>query len=592
MSHRYSRVEKGKGKEEEFPLRKPLVKVPDTDVSELIERNKLTLIGRVTNPTIQKPRALVDFFLQQWHVVGRISGRDLGPTLFQFSFESEKDLQTILAKAPFHFKNWMIIVQRWEPIVSDTFPSQIPFWVNAHGIPLHYWKDETIEAIGSALGPIDAREVDKARLRVRVNGLKPLIMKLDLQLPSREVVEVELEYERIGKHCFCCKSLDHEDSEKRRCPHSRSLYTDRGNLGISQHNTLERIEATRRRQDERKLSRQQNAPNYREARWTNVRNANSRSETTHRGQSLRNDSTKSSGFEENRRRFDDRNFSYHNSPPRRSLSKHAYQEQVSSSRKVNSSQAKEQEDFIVPQGSKMNLAVEGTPRSHTLPADGIAKEQKRASLASRLSDPRSGNASSEDRVSAKERLSVNTVRTSRSSLAGSETLGSQDSDSFAATESPLKMANTIITRPSSSHIFETGRLGPCERSPIRSLSEDRVHVSLRLGPLRSEVDVEDDNAFDLQLQQALSSKAAGKRVAEKPPSRRRTNDSPAHGVGVKRRRVTKAKPSPRRKLMMDAITAGGRTHARKNQKEAPSTKTIPPMVRKGKDFRPPQDSLH
>ena len=40
------------------------------------------------------------FFVQHWHVSGSITGRELGPHLFQFTFESEKDLQRILAKAP------------------------------------------------------------------------------------------------------------------------------------------------------------------------------------------------------------------------------------------------------------------------------------------------------------------------------------------------------------------------------------------------------------------------------------------------------------------------------------------------------------
>lgn len=262
MSRCYSREEKGKKIEEDHHLRKPLVRVPENDVTELIERNKFTLIGRVTNPAIQKTRALVDFFLQQWHVVGRITWRDLGPSLFQFCFESEKDLQTILAKAPFHFKNWMFILKKWEPVVSDSFPAIIPFWVRAHGIPLHYWMDGTIDAIGATLGPIVDREVDKARFRVHVNGLKPLIMKLDLQLPSRKVVEVEVEYEKLGKHCFFCKSLTHEDTEKHPCPLSRAHAGNRGSLGITQQNTLEHLEDGRRRQEERRFSRQQNRPDY------------------------------------------------------------------------------------------------------------------------------------------------------------------------------------------------------------------------------------------------------------------------------------------------------------------------------------------
>ncbi|KAJ4917950.1 Uncharacterized protein Rs2_03500 [Raphanus sativus] len=350
MSHRYSRADKGKGREDDFPLRKPLVKVPATNVTELIERNKLTLIGKVTNPAIQKPKALVDFFLQQWNVVGKNSGRNLGPALFQFGFESEKDLQTILSKAPFHFKNWMLILQRWEPIVSDSFPSQIPFWISAHGIPLHYWTDETIEAIGAALGPIVNREVDKARLKVSVNGLKPLIMKVDLQLPSSKVIEVELEYERIGKHCFCCKALDHEDTEKHPCPFSR--LQDRGSLGISQHNALEKIENSRRRQHERRFSRQQNPPAQREARWTNARNAPRRSEVSSRGYSSRSESEKCSGFEENKRRYDDRNGSYHTSPSRRAPHHRPSEERISPSWRARSQQNRELEIATLPQGSQ------------------------------------------------------------------------------------------------------------------------------------------------------------------------------------------------------------------------------------------------
>ncbi|CAN6975240.1 unnamed protein product, partial [Brassica rapa subsp. trilocularis] len=133
------------------PPRRGPIQIPSTDNSALIEMNKLTLIGRVTNPTTQNTRALVDFFLQHWQVTGSITGRDLGPRLFQFSFESERDLQSVLNRAPYHFKKWMILLQRWEPIVSDSFPSTIAFWIRIHGIPLHYWTKEALQAIGSEL---------------------------------------------------------------------------------------------------------------------------------------------------------------------------------------------------------------------------------------------------------------------------------------------------------------------------------------------------------------------------------------------------------------------------------------------------------
>lgn len=315
MVHRYSRADKGKWKENIPPPRKPLVRIPESDSYELIERNKLTLIGRVTNPSVQKTRALVDFFVQHWNVVGCISGRDLGPTLLQFNFESEKDLLTILSKAPYHFKKWMLILQSWEPIVCDTFPASIPFWINVHGIPLHYWNEGAMNAIGDALGPVEAKIVDKARLRVLVNGLKPLIMRMDIELPSKAVVELELEYEGLQKHCFLCKSLSHEDED---CPHRSSARYPNGArrvLGISQHNTLEKIEESKRRQDERRTARLHVRP-LSGARWTNYKNSDSRGyRSSSREVSSNCISERSSGFEENRRRFDDRTLPYRTSPP-------------------------------------------------------------------------------------------------------------------------------------------------------------------------------------------------------------------------------------------------------------------------------------
>lgn len=61
MSYRRSRSEKGKWVlDPNRPVRRPPVKIPATNNKALIEENKLTLIGRITNPKFQKTRALVD----------------------------------------------------------------------------------------------------------------------------------------------------------------------------------------------------------------------------------------------------------------------------------------------------------------------------------------------------------------------------------------------------------------------------------------------------------------------------------------------------------------------------------------------------
>lgn len=73
----------------------------------------------------------------------------------------------------------------------------------------------------------------------------------------------------------------------------------------------------------------------------------------------------------------------------------------------------------------------------------------------------------------------------------------------------------------------------------------------------------------------------------KPPhshSNRREGKSPAKVVSVKRRRVTKSHPSPRRKLLQDAITSGTGAAASKAGQQ-PHMTLIPATKKKGADFR-------
>lgn len=113
-----------------------------------------------------------------------------------------------------------------------------------------------------------------------------------------------------------------------------------------------------------------------------------------------------------------------------------------------------------------------------------------------------------------------------------------------------------------------------------TLSEDRVHVSLRLGPLLSKTTKDTKDSSELPTHPAWSTKAAGKRIV-----RRRTLRSPSHGVAMKKRRITKTHNSPCRKLMLDAITAGGRG-PRKTQSGTSAVRLIPAVNRREKDFQP------
>ncbi|CAN6878607.1 unnamed protein product, partial [Brassica oleracea] len=141
--------------------------------------------------------------------------------------------------------------QRWEPTVSEQFPSTIGFWVRIHGIPLHLCSDKTVETIGNQLGNRRGQDATDAKVRVELNGLQPLEMTMDIQLPTDEVIEVEFEYIKIEKHCFTCFSLFHEESDCPQRPRNAPPPKDR-RLGITQRIALQRIEAEKNRHDERR----------------------------------------------------------------------------------------------------------------------------------------------------------------------------------------------------------------------------------------------------------------------------------------------------------------------------------------------------
>lgn len=180
--------------------------------NERLNRLSLTLIGRVTNRSVQKIWSLITFFTELWKNQGCPVGSDLGNGMFQFQFESEADLIGVLERRPFHYAKWMVILQRWEPTTAASFPSLIPFWIKVQEIPIHLWSEETIKTLGEDIGVYETSEITdfSVRMRVQINGLLPLIKSSIIEYPNGDEVTATLIYERLEKHCTTCGRLDHE----------------------------------------------------------------------------------------------------------------------------------------------------------------------------------------------------------------------------------------------------------------------------------------------------------------------------------------------------------------------------------------------
>ncbi|CAA7023510.1 unnamed protein product [Microthlaspi erraticum] len=270
MERRFSYAEKGKAvvTSQETAVRKR-IRAPNMDTTDLIEENSLTLIGRVTNPREQRIRSLIPYFTNRWEIKGEIEGSDLGNNCFQFRFTLLEDLKRILANRPYQFSRWMVVLQRWEPIISANFPSQIPFWIKLKGLPLHYWKEDLVCKIGREAGELLHFEISKtvARTKISVNALNPILKETEVEFATGEVALVTLEYERLGLHCTICNSLTHEDKY---CPEPREQQRQR-----SSSNNRPRSPAGEKHQDkgarppldtQRRTTRGEGEPNRKEKR--------------------------------------------------------------------------------------------------------------------------------------------------------------------------------------------------------------------------------------------------------------------------------------------------------------------------------------
>lgn len=228
MATRFTEAEKGKQQASEIHGSKvKRIKAPSLNNEALIRDNRLTLIGRLTNPQEQKIWALLPALPRKWNLRGKVFGSDLGNNCFQFRFEKEEDLRRVLDNRPYHFAYWMVILQRWEPIISPSFPSMIPFWVKIRGLPLHYWHEDMIMRVAQELRTLENHELTKttARIRVTIDGLKPLIKESIVEFDSGEESPITLEYERLEMHCSFCFSLLHP---RKNCP--EKLLEDRQNI--------------------------------------------------------------------------------------------------------------------------------------------------------------------------------------------------------------------------------------------------------------------------------------------------------------------------------------------------------------------------
>ncbi|XP_010467667.1 PREDICTED: uncharacterized protein LOC104747689 [Camelina sativa] len=196
-------------------VRTETVRIASSILAQRIQQFSMTFIGRLMNPNVQRMESLLINLPKIWKMEDKVVGADLGQGLFQFNFEAEEELQTVLQNRPYHFDGWMVSLVKWEPIISSTYPSTINFWVKVTGIPMHLWEDETLRAIAKKVGILREIDEESGSFCVTVNGFNPLLFKLVVPFATGDEIIVSLEYEKLSGYCDHCSRLTHD---MRGCP--------------------------------------------------------------------------------------------------------------------------------------------------------------------------------------------------------------------------------------------------------------------------------------------------------------------------------------------------------------------------------------
>ncbi|KAG7572529.1 hypothetical protein ISN44_As09g008890 [Arabidopsis suecica] len=173
---------------------KPIVLKNHPKYSSMV-RNGCSIIGKLLCPENQKMSSMIHEMPRLWRVNSRARGIALPNDKFQFIFDSESDLLTILETGAWTYNDWSMTLERWIENPPEDYLKIIPIWIRLRNIPVNFNTEETIKDFAEHIGqvtdvafdPLKPRSRGYVRVRVLFDINRPLKNCRDLQLPTGEI---------------------------------------------------------------------------------------------------------------------------------------------------------------------------------------------------------------------------------------------------------------------------------------------------------------------------------------------------------------------------------------------------------------------
>ncbi|RID49698.1 hypothetical protein BRARA_H00479 [Brassica rapa] len=134
--------------------------LPDEPCFRVIDENETSILGRLLNPECQSMARMIDYMPTPWRVYGRVRGIALSKDRFQFVFQREEDLQTVLKDRPWSYNHWAMALERWTANHPDDFLKTMDLWIRIRHIPVEFFTTDTMYRLASEVGKVDVIAYD------------------------------------------------------------------------------------------------------------------------------------------------------------------------------------------------------------------------------------------------------------------------------------------------------------------------------------------------------------------------------------------------------------------------------------------------
>lgn len=128
--------------------------LPDSPRFRVFDENAVSILGKLSNPESQPMDKMIEYMPTPWRVHERVRGIALSKDRFQFIFEREEDLLTVLRDRPWSYNGWTLFLERWTLNPPEDFLCTLDIWICIRNIPVNHFTTDTMFRLASEIGEV------------------------------------------------------------------------------------------------------------------------------------------------------------------------------------------------------------------------------------------------------------------------------------------------------------------------------------------------------------------------------------------------------------------------------------------------------